>query len=40
MLSARSAVFMAMFQHDMRENKNNEIIIQVMLVLDSSLRSV
>jgi len=27
-LSARSAVFMAMFQHDMRENKNNEIIIQ------------
>ena len=28
-LSARSAVFRAMFQHDMRENKNNEIIIPV-----------
>merc|ERR1711874_472595 len=26
-LSARSAVFRAMFQHDMRENKNNEIVI-------------
>jgi len=26
-LSARSNVFRAMFQHDMRENKNNEIII-------------
>ena len=29
-LSARSAVFRAMFQHDMRENKHNEIIIPVM----------
>ena len=29
-LGARSAVFRAMFQHDMRENKHNEIIIQVM----------
>ena len=28
-LSARSAVFRAMFQHDMRENKNNEIVITV-----------
>jgi len=27
-LSARSSVFRAMFQHDMRESKNNEIIIQ------------
>ena len=32
-LSARSAVFRAMFQHDMRENKNNEIIIPVMIYL-------
>ena len=28
-LGARSAVFRAMFQHDMRENKNNEIVITV-----------
>ena len=28
-LSARSAVFRAMFNHDMRENKNNEIVITV-----------
>ena len=28
-LSARSSVFRAMFQHDMRESKNNEIIISV-----------
>ena len=31
-LSARSAVFRAMFQHDMRENKNNEIIIPVIII--------
>ena len=28
-LSARSAVFRAMFQHEMREGKNNEILITV-----------
>ena len=28
-LSARSAVFRAMFNHDMRENKHNEILITV-----------
>ena len=42
-LSARSAVFRAMFNHDMRENKNNEIVITVtktQIIIQSGMISI